>query len=295
MSTEKSKATTPAEMELVLGAGGVKGYAHIGVLKAIEKHKIKIGMVTGVSIGALIAAFYSNGFCASEIENILASEGFMKEGGRTMQRWRTALTALALHREGLANLAPILEKVVRKYKLLPNKNLRIIAFNVRTMAPVVFTGVDYNLATAMAASCSVPFVMEPVLNKMKSSSQRMAAKSEILVDGFLHHTHPSSFCKGPAIISKLGFASSLPSELLPATEMLLHFAEQLNSPWLNWFYDDPPGREHILVESGMSDVAALSFSTSPRKCKRMVEHAEQVADRQLRLARIAGRLASKKS
>src|SRR5919199_6078505 len=41
---------------LVLGGGGMKGFAHIGVLRALEERKIKPSIYAGTSIGALIAA-----------------------------------------------------------------------------------------------------------------------------------------------------------------------------------------------------------------------------------------------
>src|SRR6476469_2035857 len=41
---------------LVLGGGGMKGFAHIGVLRALDEHGIKPTVYAGTSIGALIAA-----------------------------------------------------------------------------------------------------------------------------------------------------------------------------------------------------------------------------------------------
>ena len=44
---------------LALGAGGAKGWAHVGVLEALEKENITIDMITGTSIGALVGATYA--------------------------------------------------------------------------------------------------------------------------------------------------------------------------------------------------------------------------------------------
>ena len=44
------------KIALVLGGGGMKGFAHIGVLRALEERKIKPTVYAGTSIGALIAA-----------------------------------------------------------------------------------------------------------------------------------------------------------------------------------------------------------------------------------------------
>ncbi len=53
---------------LVLGGGGARGLAHIGILKALEKAGISIGCITGSSMGGLIAAAYAAGVPAAEIE-----------------------------------------------------------------------------------------------------------------------------------------------------------------------------------------------------------------------------------
>lgn len=55
---------------LALGSGAAFGMAHIGVLAVLEKEKIPIGIVSGASIGALIAAMWGIGLSSKEIENI---------------------------------------------------------------------------------------------------------------------------------------------------------------------------------------------------------------------------------
>ena len=55
---------------LALGSGAAFGLAHIGVLHVLEKEKIPIGVVSGASIGALIAAMWGIGLSPREIENI---------------------------------------------------------------------------------------------------------------------------------------------------------------------------------------------------------------------------------
>jgi len=56
---------------LVLSGGGAKGFAHIGVLKALEENDIPIDYIVGNSMGALIGALYASGFSPEEIEDIL--------------------------------------------------------------------------------------------------------------------------------------------------------------------------------------------------------------------------------
>jgi len=55
---------------LALGSGAAFGLAHIGVLHVLEREKIPIDIVSGTSIGALIAVMWSIGLGAGEIENI---------------------------------------------------------------------------------------------------------------------------------------------------------------------------------------------------------------------------------
>src|SRR2546430_5236315 len=46
---------------LALGGGGVRGVAHIGVLRVLEREKIPIDFIAGTSMGAIIGGFYSAG------------------------------------------------------------------------------------------------------------------------------------------------------------------------------------------------------------------------------------------
>lgn len=52
---------------LALSGGGVKGAAHIGVLKALEEEKIKIDYIGGTSSGSIVATLYATGYKADEI------------------------------------------------------------------------------------------------------------------------------------------------------------------------------------------------------------------------------------
>jgi len=46
---------------LVLSGGGVRGMAHIGVIRAMQEHDISSDLISGSSVGALVAALYANG------------------------------------------------------------------------------------------------------------------------------------------------------------------------------------------------------------------------------------------
>ena len=55
------------KIALVLGGGGMKGFAHIGVLQALEEHGIRPSMVAGTSIGAMVAAASLSGMSTVEL------------------------------------------------------------------------------------------------------------------------------------------------------------------------------------------------------------------------------------
>lgn len=46
---------------LVLSGGGVRGIAHLGVIKALEEHNIRVKLISGASAGAIVGSFYAAG------------------------------------------------------------------------------------------------------------------------------------------------------------------------------------------------------------------------------------------
>ncbi len=66
---------------LVLGGGGAKGAAEVGVLKVLEAAGIHIDYIVGTSIGAVVGGLYAAGYSASELETLIQN-----------QEWLTLLT-----------------------------------------------------------------------------------------------------------------------------------------------------------------------------------------------------------
>jgi len=60
---------------LALGGGGAKGFAHIGVIRALEEMNIRPGIVTGTSMGGAIGAMYAAGLGVNRIEAIVRGMG----------------------------------------------------------------------------------------------------------------------------------------------------------------------------------------------------------------------------
>jgi len=75
---------------LVLGGGGARGFAHIGVLKALSREKIPIDLIVGTSSGALIGGAYASGITPQEVElkigEYLNSKEYQSSAVRAIER-----------------------------------------------------------------------------------------------------------------------------------------------------------------------------------------------------------------
>lgn len=60
------------KLALVLGGGSAKGYAHIGVIKVLEKHGIKPDLIVGTSMGALVGGMYAIGKDVKYMEQLVS-------------------------------------------------------------------------------------------------------------------------------------------------------------------------------------------------------------------------------
>src|ERR1051325_3080121 len=65
--TVKAAAGHSRRIALVLGGGGMKGFAHIGVMQALEERGIEPTLYSGTSIGALLAAARVGGMSIHEL------------------------------------------------------------------------------------------------------------------------------------------------------------------------------------------------------------------------------------
>jgi len=171
---------------LVLGGGGAKGAAHIGVLKLLEELRVPIDYIGGTSMGALVASMYASGMSPEEIERaVLALDWddlFTDSPPRSeIDFWRkredfTILSALELGIKDGKVRAP--RGVIAGQKigllfetiLMPVSNItdfdklptpyRAVASDLETGDTVVLKG--GRLADAARASMSVPGVFPPV-------------------------------------------------------------------------------------------------------------------------------------
>lgn len=192
-----SKNNKAAGISIVLGGGAMRGVSHLGLLDYLEVEHVNAIDYTGVSIGSLVAALYTNGYCTSEIRQVFAREltnpGLAALFSALVPPLFAPLARLA---GGVIDLLPLISELVQNYNLKTRSNLRMVAYDYRTMSPVVFENHNYDLATALAASCAVPGIMRPL-------TYERDGRKYLLVDGGVYHPHPGVFCQGPCIVAKL--------------------------------------------------------------------------------------------
>src|SRR5690349_19112450 len=56
---------------LVLGGGGARGSAHVGVLKVLERERIPVCKVAGTSMGSIVGGLYATGYTPAEMETLI--------------------------------------------------------------------------------------------------------------------------------------------------------------------------------------------------------------------------------
>jgi len=71
-----AKMTVQPRVVLVLGAGGARGYAHLGVLQALEEAHIPVDVVIGSSAGSIVAVLYADNSSFQKTYNIMMPAGF---------------------------------------------------------------------------------------------------------------------------------------------------------------------------------------------------------------------------
>jgi NTE family protein len=140
---------------LVLGSGGARGFAHIGVIKALEEAGIRADIVTGASAGAIVAALHADGRSGRELEEIALG---LQDSDLVDITLFGSGWVLGEALQGFVNRMvdgrPI-ERLARPFA--------VVATEAKTGRMVVFNRGDTGLA--VRASASVPRVfVPPVIN-----------------------------------------------------------------------------------------------------------------------------------
>lgn len=139
---------------LALGSGAAKGWAHIGVIKALERAGIQVDVVAGCSVGALVGAAYAS-------ERMPLLETWV----RSFSYWDVIrLMDLSWRRGGLLRGERVFNHVRR---LVPHENIEECTMRFGCVATNLSTGrelwlTDGDLHLAVRASCSMPGLLAPV-------------------------------------------------------------------------------------------------------------------------------------
>ena len=142
-------------ISLVLGSGGARGYAHIGVIRAIEERGYQIKGIAGCSMGALVGGFYA----AGKLDQF--------------QDWVSSLSYLDVLK--LVDLSFLSDGAIRGdkvFSLLSEMLDKVSIEDLRIPYTAVATDLTHQkevwfnsgpLEQAIRASCSIPSVVRPVV------------------------------------------------------------------------------------------------------------------------------------
>jgi NTE family protein len=165
-----------AKVALALGGGAARGWAHIGVLRALDEEGIEVGMIAGTSIGALVGGCYLAGkldeleaFARSLTMRRIASLLDLTIGGGGLLGGMRLTKRMQEHLEGLT------------VEQLP-KPFVAVASELNSGHEVWIDG--GSLITALRASYALPGIFEPV-----------HCNNRTLIDGALVNPVPVSVCR----------------------------------------------------------------------------------------------------
>jgi NTE family protein len=179
----------PARVALVLGSGGPRGFAHIGVLKVLEEAGIKPDLVIGSSVGAMVGALYAAGYGARDLERMAYDINVLE-----FFEWR-------LVTGGLATGATLQSYVNDRVKRQPMEKLPMAfaaaATRMRDRELVLFNRGDTGLAVRASSASPGQFEAVKIGEEMymdgdESSpvpiraARRMGARVVIAVDVSAH-------------------------------------------------------------------------------------------------------------
>lgn len=260
---------------LVLSGGGVKGLAHIGVIKALEENNIPIDYITGTSIGAIVGGLYAIGYSPKEMEDLLESEKFkMLAFGKIEEKYlyyykkqeensswidlnftydsifepllptnitpthQLDLSVMEIYSPAIAAADYDFDSLFVPY--------RCIASDVYNNDFIVLNRGD--LGRAIRASMSVPFYFRP-----------LTVNNTVLFDGGIYNNFPADVMLkdfNPDILIGSGVASNSKP---PKVDNLLLQVENMLTANTNYSLPDSNG---VLIEPKVKFVSAIDFEKS---------------------------------
>lgn len=227
---------------LVLGGGGAKGAAEIGVLKYIEEAGIHIDYIVGTSIGSIIGGLYSVGYRSQQLDSLFVNtdwENIFSESIAGTQQISNVFS-------DLLNLPDSVD-----FDSLPIPYRCVATDIINTEEVILQRG---NLARAMRASMSIPGAFKPV-----------KWEGKLLVDGGMLNNLPVDIAK------KMGADIIIAIDLAQRKHENRDFSlkeEYGIGGVLDWLISRPDWKKHnenrqmadIYINPNLKDYDAASFS-----------------------------------
>ena len=268
---KSAKDNKNLKVALVLSGGGVKGYAHLGVLRILERENIKIDYITGTSIGALVGTLYSIGYSVDEIEKFLDDvnvSSFLEtvtdntnlslEKKESLKKYSAYLSfdnelnfSFPKGLKGTGEEYLILKKILGKYEYMDSFDnfpipLRIVATNLNTGETKAFSKGD--VAKALIASMAIPSIFEP-----------MKIDGEIYVDGLVSRNLPveEAYDMGADIV----IASDIGAPVVEKDDYnILSVMSQANTIQASNITKVSREKASILISPDIKDISAIASS-----------------------------------
>lgn len=227
---------------LVLGGGGAKGAAEIGVLKYIEEAGVHIDYIVGTSIGSIIGGLYSVGYRSQQLDSLFVNtdwEDIFSESIAGTQQISNVFS-------NLLNLPDSVD-----FDSLPIPYRCVATDIINTEEVILQRG---NLARAMRASMSIPGAFKPV-----------KWEGKLLVDGGMLNNLPVDIAK------KMGADIIIAIDLAQRRHENRDFSlkeEYGIGGVLDWLISRPDWKKHnenrqmadIYINPNLKDYDAASFS-----------------------------------
>ena len=209
---------------LALGSGAARGWAHIGVIQALEELGIKIDVVAGCSIGAYVGAAYTSGKL-----NELA------EWVESLTEWQVfALMGVGFNRGGLVSGSKVFKALQDNFayddfKQL-NKPFAVVATDLYSGREIDFS--QGSVIDAVRASCAIPGLFPPV-----------NVNNRWLVDGAVVNPVPVNLCR--RLGADIVFAINLSADFRPQSLLQNQLEHEKNQQKTSDFFT----RSHEQIQS----------------------------------------------
>ena len=284
---------------LVLGGGGAKGGAEVGVLKVLEEAGIRPDYIVGTSIGAIVGSLYAAGYSATELEEMFSQQEWLSLltdrradlsgepykvvkgityvfGFPVLDKNSTAFGILRGGRVEQVVDSMLAAKGCVEFDCLPIP-FRCVAASMMEAEEVVLS--RGTLPRAVRASMAIPGVFKPV-----------EIDGEQLVDGGMMNNLPVDVCRkmGADFIIAVDLQQEKPQNRKSDDNFLTSLADMVGlGPIANWVLTRPDitkyneNRQHcdIYINPPLPDYDASSFGNE--SMVRMIAVGEQSARRQL--------------